>query len=1120
MVHSPNFSRSEFGPLSSSAATGGVLPFGRGVIAAVAALAMVISFAGPAAAAIPTAPASSQATIGLLGARPGQTALPIPISDRVSANVDVATGNLNVSVGALALPDVNGSTGIGLVFNSRAENTAPTNVPARWSLSIGSAATLSQVSNGVLYTGGDGYSTVFTSVNGSTTAFTPPAGVKADLVKTTTGYTLTSRTTSEVTTFNTDGKTTGMADRNGNTTTIAYTGPGPASVTSTAGPLEARTATFGYDSGGSITTISQSSAGMTRKATIDTDPYEGTLTGFTDSAGKETKFEYVNQRISSVITPTGARTNFTYDTAGKLTQVEKVNQSAGSPGNSVTRIAYPSATQTLVAGPNTNLASAVTAVPRTTYTIAANKTVTAVTDPMGRAQSTTYTGDFDTLTATQGSGTTAGTTTNTYGSNTGQSLTASKSSGGATGQAEYANTAASTKYLASSTTDDSGSKSLYTYNGAGNAMSSTDALAAEAKLTYNTDGTVATALAPGNGANATRYAYDATTKQLASTTPVTGSSLGVRNFTYDAFGQPKTATNGRGVTLTYAYDVLGRLTGTSFSDGTPTVSFTYNDDGQTLTRVDGQGTTSYGYDQMGRLTSRSNTAGGGTITYGYDKASNLTSTTDSRGTTTYTFDASGTPTELIYLNEGTPQTLAFATDDRGRRTDTWLQANPDRTTWAAHTKTEYDTTGRVTRVIGEQGSGNTSNTKVVDLSYCYSAGSTAPTCPTTAAQDRSKIQWVKDNLTGAVTNYTYDGAGRLTNAVVTGGPAPTTYTYTYDARGNRLTSGGGTTPATNFTFNPANQITTAGYTFDGTGNLTAAPGQTFTYSGADQMLASGKNGNQYTKTYAGTTQNEMLTQKSQGGNYDFVYGRTDAQGLPIIEQVERDNSTAYVEHAPVTGAPLILRTSSGLASLYIFDGTGNPAALITSGSYTAFAYTYDPYGVPTLTKDSGGNGKPQNPYTFKQGLQDRSTGWVKYGARWYDPTTGRWTQQDTLDAPLDPLNANRYAFAANDPINNSDPLGLATCQFDSSCDGTPYNGNFGSSVPGASYSDLSGNPGNTFGCRLSYVSYALGPLAFTRIGAVATTRYALYRGIPGSQAASNAIGGGAFLGTSLCLSGL
>ncbi|MEY2847833.1 MAG: hypothetical protein RI885_498 [Actinomycetota bacterium] len=61
-------------------------------------------------------------------------------------------------------------------------------------------------------------------------------------------------------------------------------------------------------------------------------------------------------------------------------------------------------------------------------------------------------------------------------------------------------------------------------------------------------------------------------------------------------------------------------------------------------------------------------------------------------------------------------------------------------------------------------------------------------------------------------------------------------------------------------------------------------------------------------------------------------------------------------------------------------------------------------------------------------MQDRATGWVKYGLRWYNPVVGRWAQQDTLDAPLDPANANRYAFAGNDPINNTDPTGLVTCE--------------------------------------------------------------------------------------------
>ena len=117
-----------------------------------------------------------------------------------------------------------------------------------------------------------------------------------------------------------------------------------------------------------------------------------------------------------------------------------------------------------------------------------------------------------------------------------------------------------------------------------------------------------------------------------------------------------------------------------------------------------------------------------------------------------------------------------------------MDANTNHTTWAAHSHTDYDTTGRVSRTTAQVGTGDTDNRPVMDLTYCHAAGSTAPTCPSTATADRSNIQWVKDNLTGAVTAYTYDKANELTQAAVTGGTAPITYNCTYDARGNRLTA--------------------------------------------------------------------------------------------------------------------------------------------------------------------------------------------------------------------------------------------------------------------------------------------------------------------------------------------
>ena len=56
-------------------------------------------------------------------------------------------------------------------------------------------------------------------------------------------------------------------------------------------------------------------------------------------------------------------------------------------------------------------------------------------------------------------------------------------------------------------------------------------------------------------------------------------------------------------------------------------------------------------------------------------------------------------------------------------------------------------------------------------------------------------------------------------------------------------------------------------------------------------------------------------------------------------------------------------------------------------------------------------------------LTASSTGYVHDGARWYNPATGAFTTQDTNSYLANPANGNRYAYAADNPANYTDPTG-------------------------------------------------------------------------------------------------
>jgi RHS repeat-associated protein len=107
---------------------------------------------------------------------------------------------------------------------------------------------------------------------------------------------------------------------------------------------------------------------------------------------------------------------------------------------------------------------------------------------------------------------------------------------------------------------------------------------------------------------------------------------------------------------------------------------------------------------------------------------------------------------------------------------------------------------------------------------------------------------------------------------------------------------------------------------------------------------------------------------------------------------------------------------------YLLDGLGSIVALTDSTGGTAMplpaTYKYDPYG-----NDAGTTGSVTSRFRFAGGYLSTSLGLYKFGERWYDPTTGRWQQQDLLDDPLAQKGWNRYDYAADDPVDFVDPSG-------------------------------------------------------------------------------------------------
>ncbi len=261
-------------------------------------------------------------------------------------------------------------------------------------------------------------------------------------------------------------------------------------------------------------------------------------------------------------------------------------------------------------------------------------------------------------------------------------------------------------------------------------------------------------------------------------------------------------------------------------------------------------------------------------------------------------------------------------------------------------------------------------------------------------------------------------------------------------------------------------VTTASYQYDSNGNRTHVNGQPVaTYDSQDRLLT--YNGASYTYTENG----ELLTKTRNGATstYDYdVLGNLRKVVLPggvtIEYLIDGQNRRIGKKVNGVLVQGFLYKDQ--LNPIAELDGAGNvisrfvyahktnvPAYMIKIDPATGTEKTYrilsDHLGSPRLVVDVETGEKVQRmdydewgnvlrdtnpgfqPFGFAGGIYDLHTGLVRFGARDYDPETGRWTSKDPI--LFGGGDVNLYGYVLNDPINWSDPSGLTTYPTEDPC---------------------------------------------------------------------------------------